>query len=132
MAIRTRATIATGTFTQKMARHVHSVKYPPRNGPMAVSPPVMPKNMASALPRSRSGNVCTTMPRAAGNMMAPPAPWTARKVMSHASAADPFGVSPHIVDAAAKMMTPSTTILRWPMVSANRPPKANSAARATR
>ena len=95
---------------------------------MAVRPPVIPKNMASALPRSRSGNVCTTMPRAAGNMMAPPAPCTARKMMSQASAADPFGVRPHIVDAPAKMITPSTTILRWPSVSASRPPKANRAA----
>ena len=34
----------------------------------------MPKNSASAFPRSRSGNVCTTMASAAGNMMAPPMP----------------------------------------------------------
>jgi hypothetical protein len=37
-------------------------------------------------------------------------------------------VSPHIADAAANTMTPSVTILRWPTVSARRPPNANSAA----
>ena len=59
---------ATGMFTQNMARHVHWVRYPPRIGPIAVRPPAMPKNSASALPRSRSGNVFTTMARAAGNI----------------------------------------------------------------
>ena len=88
----------------------------------------MPKNSASALPRSRSAKVCTTMASAAGNMIAPPAPWMARKVTIQASARLPFGVSPHMAEAAAKTMTPSTTILRWPTVSASRPPKAKSAA----
>ena len=41
---------------------------------MAVSPPAMPKNSASAFPRSRRGNTLTTMASAAGNMSAPPAP----------------------------------------------------------
>jgi hypothetical protein len=88
----------------------------------------MPKKVANALPRSRSGNVWTTMARAAGNMMAPPRPWTARKVTIHASARPPLGVSPHMVELAAKMMTPSTAIFRWPSVSARRPPKAKNAA----
>ena len=38
------------------------------------------------LPRSRSGNVCTTIASAAGNMIAPPTPWTTRNVTIHASA----------------------------------------------
>ena len=88
----------------------------------------MPKNSASARPRSRSANVCTTIASAAGNMIAPPAPCTTRNVTIHASARLPFGVSPHIADAPAKMTTPSVTILRWPTVSASRPPKAKSAA----
>ena len=46
----------------------------------------------------------------------------------HASAKLPFGVSPHITDEPAKTLTPITTILRWPTVSASRPPNANSAA----
>ena len=51
----------------------------------------MPKKTANALPRSCRAKVCTTMARAAGNMMAPPAPWTTRKVTIHASARLPFG-----------------------------------------
>ncbi len=69
---------------------------------------------------------------AAGNMSAPPRPCTARNVTSHASAAPPLGVAPHSADATAKMMTPSTTILRCPTVSPSRPPNANSAASESR
>lgn len=88
----------------------------------------MPKNSASARPRERRSNVTTTIAIAAGNMIAPPAPCTARNATSQASAALPRGVAPHIAEAAAKMITPSTTIRRCPAMSANRPPKANSAA----
>ena len=48
---------------------------PPAIGPIAVRPPAMPKNRASARPRECRSKVCTTMARAAGNMMAPPRPW---------------------------------------------------------
>ncbi len=72
----------------------------------------MPKKAARALPRSRRAKVCTTMASAAGNMMAPPAPWTTRNVTIQASARQPLGVSPHIVEARAKTMTPRTTIFR--------------------
>ena len=119
-------------LTQKIARQVHWVRYPPSIGPMAVRPPAMPKNNASALPRSRSANVCTTIASAAGNMIAPPTPWTARNVTIHASARLPFGVSPHSAEAPAKMMTPSVTIRRCPTVSASRPPNAKSAASVSR
>ncbi len=88
----------------------------------------MPKNAASARPRSRSGNVCTTMASAAGNMMAPPTPWITRKNTIHASARLPLGVSPPSTDAPAKTITPIVTIFRCPTVSASRPPKASSAA----
>ncbi len=88
----------------------------------------MPKKSASALPRSCSGNVCTTIASAAGNMIAPPTPWITRNVTIQASARLPVGVSPHIADAAAKTITPSVTIRLWPTVSASRPPNANSAA----
>ena len=121
-AMSTRAMTATGMLTQKMARHVHWVRYPPSRGPMAVSPPATPKNMARALPRSRSGNVWTTTARAAGKRSAPPNPCTARNVTIQASARFPLGVRPHIVDASAKTTTPSTVTLRWPTVSARRPP----------
>ena len=88
----------------------------------------MPKKAASALPRSRSGKGCTTMAWAAGNMIAPPAPWMTRKTMIQASARLPFGVSPHRVDAPANVITPIVTIFRGPTVSASLPPSANSAA----
>ncbi len=123
---------ATGMLTQKMARQVHWVRYPPRMGPTAVRPPAIPKKVARAFPRSRSGKVCTTMARAAGNMMAPPRPWTARKVTIHASAMPPLGVRPHRAEAPAKMITPSVAIFRWPTVSAKRPPKAKNAASESR
>ena len=67
------------------------------------------------------------MASAAGNMIAPPTPCTTRKSTIHASANEPFGVSPHSADAPANTMTPSVTIRRWPIVSASRPPNANSA-----
>ena len=74
MAVSTRAMMATGTLTQKMARQVHSLRYPPRIGPMAVRPPDTPKKIARARPRSRTGNAATTMASAAGYMIAPPMP----------------------------------------------------------
>ncbi len=88
----------------------------------------MPKKVARALPRSRRAKVWTTMARAAGNIRAPPTPWMARNVTIQASAAPPFGVSPHMPEEAANTTTPMTTILVWPTVSASRPPKAKKAA----
>ena len=117
---------------QKIARQVHSIRYPPAMGPIAVSAPAMPKNKASARPRERRSKVTTTMAIAAGNMIAPPAPCSARNATSHASAAPPCGVAPHSADAPAKRITPRTTIFRCPCVSARRPPKANSAASVSR
>ena len=99
---------------------------------MAVRPPAIPKKRASAFPRSRSGNVLTTMARAAGNMRAPPAPWTTRNVTIQASATDPVGVRPHKVEATTKTMTPITHIFVWPKMSESRPPSAKSAASACR
>ena len=61
---------ATGTLIQKIARQVHWVSQPPAIGPIAVRPPLTPKKMASALPRSRSGNAATTTASAAGKISA--------------------------------------------------------------
>ena len=132
MAISASAIRATGMLIQKIARQVHSIRYPPAIGPIAVRAPAMPKNSASARPRECRSNVTTTMAIAAGNMIAPPRPCTARNATSHASAAPPAGVAPHSADAPAKMITPMTTILRCPAMSASRPPKANRAASASR
>ena len=72
------------------------------------------------------------MASAAGNMRAPPAPWMTRNVTIHASATEPVGVRPHMVEAATKTITPITHILVWPKMSDSRPPSANNAASASR
>ena len=87
----------------------------------------MPKNVAMALPRSFSGNACTTMASAAGNSKAANAPCTTRKKMIQASPALPVGVAPHSADAVANPITPISTIFRCPAMSASRPPNANRA-----
>ncbi len=91
-----------------------------------------PKKIAIALPRSRSGKALTTIARAAGNISAAPTPWMTRKVTIQASAADPVGVAPQSAEAAANTTTPTSTIVRWPTMSASRPPRANSADSASR
>ena len=87
----------------------------------------MPKNTASALPRSRSGNAATTIASAAGKSRAANAPWTTRKKIIHASPMSPVGVAPHSAEAIAKPTTPIVTIRRCPSTSASLPPSANSA-----
>ena len=47
--------------------------------------------------------------------------------MIHASPMAPVGVAPQSAEAPAKMITPITTILRCPAMSARRPPNANRA-----
>ena len=98
---------------QKIARQVHSIRYPPAIGPIAVSPPAMPKNKASARPRERRSKVTTTIAIAAGNMIAPPSPCTARNATSHASAALPRGVTRRVAmtSAGAELLARSKVIL---------------------
>ncbi len=69
---------------------------------------------------------------AAGNMIAAPAPWMTRKVISHASAILPSGVAPHSAEAPANTTIPMRTMRRLPLMSAMRPPNANSAASESR
>ena len=87
----------------------------------------MPKKIAIARPRSATGKASRTIASAAGNMIAAPAPWMMRKTISQASAAEPVGVAPQRAEEVAKMIVPRTTMLRWPAMSARRPPKAKSA-----
>ena len=47
--------------------------------------------------------------------------------MIQASPVAPSGVAPQRAEAVAKTITPITTILRCPAMSASRPPKANRA-----
>src|SRR5439155_26738820 len=104
-------------------RHGHDaghdwVRNPPAIGPIAVRPPEMPKKIAIALPRSRSGNEATTIATAAGNSSAAVVPWTTRKKMTHTSAIEPLGVSPHAADAIANPVTPIITVRRQDKVLA--------------
>ena len=92
----------------------------------------MPKKIAITLPRSRSGNESITIARAAGNMIAAPAPCRIRKLTIQASAAPPVGVAPQSPEQVAKMAMPSSTMLRCPAMSARRPPNANRAASESR
>ncbi len=128
--VRTSATMATGRLIQKIDRHVHWVRNPPAMGPIAVSPPLSPKKIASARPRSASGNDDTTTARAAGIIYAADNPWSTRNVMIHASATRPLGVNPHRAEDTAKPTTPMITTRRAPRTSASRPPRANPAASA--
>jgi hypothetical protein len=86
-----------------------------------VSPPATPKKIASALPRSSTGYAATTIARAAGNMIAAPAPWITRKTMIHGSASDPVGVAPQSAEAIVNTAMPSRTMFLWPAMSAIRP-----------
>ncbi len=72
------------------------------------------------------------MASAAGYMRAPPKPWITRHVTIHASAKEPVGVRPQATDESANTTMPMTTILRWPIMSASLPPKANIDASASR
>ena len=94
--------------------------------------PVRPKNSASALPRFSIGKAEITIASAAGNMIAAPAPWIMRQKMIQASAIEPVGVSPHMVEAPANMRMPVITIFLRPKTSAILPPNAKSAARVSR
>ena len=132
MAISASAIRATGMLIQKIDRQVHSIRYPPAIGPIAVSAPAMPKNSARARPRERRSKVTTTMAMAAGNMIAPPTPCTARNATSHASAADAARRGAAQRRRAREDDHPEHHHRRCPRVSARRPPKANRAASVSR
>ena len=132
ITVRTTASTAIGMLIQKIARQVHWVRKPPAIGPMAVSPPLTPKNTANARPRSPIGKAATTTARAAGIIRAAERPCSARNVMIQASAMSPVGVSPHSSEVVANPTMPTSTIVFEPITSASRPPNAKPAARANR
>ncbi len=99
---------------------------------MEVSPPLTPKKIASARPRSRIGNASTTIASAAGIMIAPDTPCRTRNVMIQVSAAPPFGVAPHSAEEPANPTMPISTMRFAPSTSASRPPSAKVAASARR
>ncbi len=55
ISVKAIAISATGMLIQKIARHVHWVRYPPSIGPIDVRPPETEKKIASAFPRSCTG-----------------------------------------------------------------------------
>ena len=110
--VRKSAITATGTLIRKIARHVHGRRKLPAIGPTDVSAPLIPKNSASAFPRSRAANALNTIASAAGKSSAPHAPCRRRATISHDWAAEPFGVTPHRIEATAKPTEPTRTIRR--------------------
>ena len=102
-SVSTSATTATGMLIQKIARQVHWVRQPPAIGPIAVSPPLTPKKIASARPRSRIGNGGDhDRQRGRDHQRAARRPAATRKTMIQASANDPFGVAPHSAEDAGE------------------------------
>ena len=91
--------IAIGMLIQKIERQVHSVRYPPAIGPTEVRAPVIPKKIARARPRFSIGKEEIVIARAAGNMIAAPAPWIRRKTMIQVSAMSTSGVAPQRAEA---------------------------------
>ncbi len=130
--VKASAISATGTLMRKIARQVHGKRKLPAIGPTDVSPPLIPKKSASALPRSRGANELKTIASAAGKRSAPNAPCRSRATISHASAPAPVGVAPQRIEATANPTVPTRTIRRWPRTSLSFPPSANSAASASR
>ena len=63
-----------------------------------------------------------------GISSAPPIPWSTRHVISHGSAIEVSGVSPHRVEAPANRMIPIATMRLCPKMSPSRPPSAMKAA----
>src|SRR6478735_2866866 len=128
--VSTTAIAAIGRVIQKIDRQVHRVRYPPAIGPTAVRPPLTPKKMASALPRSPTGKAATTTASAAGIISAADRPWVTRKTIIHAPAKDVVGVAPHSPEDTANPTIPINTTDREPSTSAIRPPRAKPAANA--
>src|SRR6478609_7387642 len=128
--VSTTAIAAIGRLIQKIDRQVHRVRYPPAIGPTAVRPPLTPKKMASALPRSPTGKAATTTASAAGIISAADRPWVTRKTIIHVSAKEVAGVAPHRPDETANPTIPTSTTRRDPNTSAIRPPSAKPAANA--
>ncbi len=72
----------------------------------------MPKNAASALPRSRSGKAATTIASAAGNSSAAKAPCATRNAIIQVSPIAPVGVAPQSAEQVAKPITPIVSMRR--------------------
>jgi hypothetical protein len=94
---------ASGTLMKNTARHdTFSINHPPSTGPIAAVIAVNPDHVPIALPRLSSLNEALMIARLPGTRSAPPAPCTARAIISWLT----FGASPHQIDANANNATP--------------------------
>jgi hypothetical protein len=74
-----------GMLTNKTHRHeISAASTPPRMTPTAPPAPATAAQAPRALAMRAPENVVTMMVRVAGDKNAPPIPWTARAVVSHA------------------------------------------------
>src|SRR5580765_4256172 len=112
----------TGTLTKKIhSQPRYFVSTPPASTPTAAPLPPSAPQIPSALLRSGpSSKLVITIDRAAGEMIAPPSPCTARDAISIPSDC----ASPHASEASVNSATPTMNTRRRPSRSAARPPSS--------
>jgi hypothetical protein len=83
MSVNPRVNTPIGTLTRKIHSQPNaSVSAPPTSGPTATANPVVAPQMPSAVPRSLAGNSWAMSASELANIIAPPAPWSARERFS--------------------------------------------------
>ena len=96
---------------KKTARHeIVSTSHPPSTGPIAAVIALKPDQVPMALPRFSSENELLMIARLPGTNKAAPIPCTTRAAISCPMPE----TKPHQAEAAAKIVTPITNILRLP------------------
>jgi hypothetical protein len=120
IGVRITAAAPTGTFTKKIHDQLSdSVRTPPMSRPAAAPTPPTAPQTPRAMFRSRpSRNVVDRIESAAGVMIAPPKPCSARAPISEAS----DHAKPASSDATVNTPRPTRKIRRRPSRSAARPP----------
>jgi hypothetical protein len=111
-----------GTLTRKIHCHEsRSVSTPPRSTPAAAPNPPTAPHAPRAMFRSRpSSKVVVRIESAAGEIVAAPSPWRARKEMSDVSLHE----SPQRSEPSEKSTRPTANTRRRPRRSALRPPSS--------
>ena len=115
--------IPTGTFTKKIhCQPRYSVRIPPSSTPAAAPLPATAPQIPNALLRSAPPWLKDALMIAsvAGEMIAPPSPWSARNTISHA----PLCAKPHMSEPNVKSAMPIMNTRRRPNTSAARPPRS--------
>ena len=128
MSVSARVTRPIGTFTRKIHSQPNaSVSTPPTSGPTATANPVVAPQMPRAVPRSLGGNSWAMRASELANIIAPPAPWTARERFSIKGDVE----RPQRSDAPEKTTSPITKTLRRPSRSPSEPEASRIAASAS-